>query len=207
MKLFLVRHGQSKLNALKVHQRQSTQLSEYGKEQAENLRKRFGGVNVDIIIASRYVRVMHTAQILGKALGKRVVYTKLLNEWKSPSEIEGTWHGDKKAVSVQNERLKHLEDKDWHYSDEENIFDLRKRANKIIRYIQNRKEESIIAVSHGDVINMIIAIAVFGSNITGSEFMRFRRVFHPDNTGITEVEITDGVWRVITFNDYAHLRD
>lgn len=206
MRIFLVRHGQSKLNALKIHQSEGTKLSELGEEQAGKLRKRFEGVKVDIIIASKYTRVMHTAQILGKALGKRVVYTKLLNEWKSPSEIEGTTREDKRTIIIQNERLKHLEDNDWHYSDEENVFDLRKRANKIIKYLGNRKEESMIVVSHGDVINMIIAIAVFGSNITGSEFFKFRKVFHPDNTGITEVEVTDGVWRVITFNDYAHLR-
>jgi broad specificity phosphatase PhoE len=206
MRIFLIRHGQSKLNAVNIHQSKDTKLSEYGIEQVEKLAKRFNKINVDIIIASKYVRVMHTAQIIGRALKKRVIYTELLNEWRAPSEIEGTAHDDKIAVRIQNERVKHLKDKDWHYSDEENFYDLRDRVNKVIKYLQARKEESIIVVSHGDVIRMICAIALFGNNIKGSEFRKFRKIFRLNNTAVTEVEIVDNVWKVITFGEYAHLK-
>lgn len=207
MRIFFVRHGQSELNDTGIHQRRDTRLSARGREQASKLVERFGGVSVDVILASTYPRAVETARIIGRRLGRRVVSTKLLDEWRISSEVEGRNFTDRLAARQYKEHLANIDDPKWHYSDEENVFDLNRRVRRMVKYLGNRKENSVIAVTHAGVINMAVAQAVFGPGITGSDFIRFREVFHCDNTGITEVELDGGMLKVLTFNDYAHLKD
>src|SRR5271157_3755114 len=160
MKVFLIRHAESELNRSNTHQYPHTKLSKTGLRQAELLAERFSGAKVDLIIASRYTRAMQTARILQKRLKKRIVYTSLLNELKRPSEVEGKSTESKIALRISAEFLKHFYDPGWHYSDEENFFDLRRRASAFIKYLKKKNKGSIAVVTHGHVIRMLLALAV-----------------------------------------------
>ncbi len=189
-----------------IHQRRDTALSEHGRKQAETLTKRFKGSGVELVLSSRYDRASETARMIGKKLGRRVVRTALLDEWRIPTEMEDKHFMSKRAhdfLMLQRERI---DDDRWHYSDEENTYDLKRRAGRLVRYLSARKEESAIAVTHTAVINMLVALAVFGDGMTGTDFLRFKKVFHPENASVTEVEIEDGSVKVLTFNDRAGSR-
>lgn len=207
MKVILVRHGHSKLNGKGIHQPPETELSDTGIKQAEAIAERMVGVRVDVILASKYERAMHTARIISKAIDRPIVYTSLLNEFKNPSILEGKKQGSAIDLKVKKIVKMHLDDPDWHYSDEENNFDRIKRGKKVVKYIGGRKEEHVLVCTHSGMIRMILAVGLFGDDLTPKDFHKIISFMRTENTGITECEIgSDGRWRLITFNDFIHLK-
>lgn len=210
MKIFLVRHGLSELNGKDMHQTKDDPLTEQGRKQAKSVAKRLAEIDADLIISSNYPRAADTARIIAKRLKKRIVYTELLKEWKKPSEIEGKPHSNRKANLIYNKVMKNIDREGWHYSDEENISDLKERVKNAGKYLEEKggKNGTLIVVTHAKVIYMMLAMAAFGMGITSTEYIRFRKTFALDNTGITEVEMEDGlVTKVIALNDFTHLNN
>ena len=204
MKLYLVRHGESEHNAKNAYQPGDSKLSEKGLEQANFLAHRFEGIPIDIIFSSPFERARQTAEAIGKAVGKEVMYQDLLRETKKPSEVVGKEENDPEAVAILKKIGSHADDPAWHHSDEENFTELKNRGKEFLAFIQSEQEESVLCVTHGTFLRMVICLmlqkdpdAVFFKNFWG--FFRTR------NTGITLCEYENGKWCLLTWNDHAHL--
>ena len=206
MKVFLIRHGESILNGRGIHQYPDTPLSNAGIRQAEAIAERLVGVKIDLILASRYKRAMQTAQIISRRIDRRIVYTKLLNEFKNPSDVEGKKHRSALSVKISKEQAKHKDDPKWHYSDEENMFDKIARGKRAVRYIEGRGADSVVVATHSGLLRMILAVGLFGKEIRQEDFAKIVSFMRTENTGITECDVTEGRWRLITFNDFVHLK-
>jgi broad specificity phosphatase PhoE len=204
MKVFLVRHAESVLNAKNTGQYPHTELSSNGLRQAERLAERLTNVKTDLLLCSRYKRAMQTAQTIGKRIGRRVTYTTLLNEWKRPTEMQGQNVDGLLSKKITAAMLKHIDDPSWHYSDEENFFDLKKRMVRFLKYLQKSRKKTAIVVTHGYTIRMLIAIMLFGEDMDMKSFYKFASFIHTTNTGITECAFENGKWRLYRLNDYAH---
>ena len=207
MRIFLVRHGESIQGKKGLYQSPNTGLYRTGIKQAEKLAARFKGVEIDLIISSRYRRAMQSAQIVGRELDKKVVYTKLLNESVPPSEVLGRVHDSDGVARIWKERMMHIKNPKWHYSDEENLSDLKARALMALKYIAGKKAGSVLAVTHGNMLKMLIGLAMLGEDAEAKQLLKIMRFLHVNNTGITECEIdSKGNWQMLTFNDYTHLK-
>lgn len=207
MKVLFVRHGHSRLNGKGRHQHPDTKLSGTGVKQAEAIAERLAGVNIDVILASRYERAAHTARIISKRIGRPVVYTSLFNEFKNPSEIEGRKNDSAYVLRIKRSMMAHSDDPKWHYSDEENAFDRIARGRRAVRYIEGRKEEHVLVCTHSGLIRIIFAAGLFGDSLTPESFGRVVSFMNTENTGITEFDVQPGgAWRLITFNDFFHLK-
>ena len=205
MRIFLVRHAESKANALKVHGSKEVSLSDNGIRQAEAVARSFVGMDIDLIMCSKYKREMQTAKIIREAVGKRIIYTDLLGEWKWPSEMQGV--STKGDARIWDEMYDKAGNRSWHYSDAENLSEVAERAKKVLDRITSRKEESIIVVTHGAFMGVLLGVCISGEDFTGKELRKFTRFFRPMNTGITELMVDkEGIVRLVAFNDYAHLR-
>ncbi len=206
MKLYFVRHGESKYNALNIHQRADTELSAKGFQQAKFVANRFRDIKIELIIASDYLRAQQTAEEIGRAVQKKTVFTPLLREIKNPSAIEGKHFDDPDAIQVKEILRNNVKLTDWHFSDEENFHDAKHRAAKFLDYVNLLTEENILAVTHGKILCMIISLIIFGRGLSFDEFSRLKAVLDLSNTGITLCEKNqDGEWKLITWNDHAHL--
>lgn len=207
---FFIRHGRSILNETGVHQRRETPLSLQGRKQAEAIAERLVGIDAALVLSSNLVRAAETAMAIGGRINKRVIYTDLLSEWKKPSGIAGMRYGERKDEEIWNKRIENINNKKWHYSDEENVFDLKKRVIKLCIYLDaiHNKNKPILIVTHGSIIEMMVALAAIGSGLTGRRYIDFRHIFSADkNTGITEIEIKNGLpIKVLTFNGIAHMK-
>ena len=64
-RLFLIRHGETAGNALRIVQRPDVPLSPRGVAQAERLARRLAGQDVVRIVASDYARAVATAEAAG----------------------------------------------------------------------------------------------------------------------------------------------
>ena len=205
MRLYFVRHGESKYNRLHLHQHGQVELSPEGLKQAKRVAKRFTKINFDTILSSDYTRAHQTAEAIAQATGQKLVVNKLLRETKKPSEIAHLHFDHKEAVRIKKLIADHLGDENWHYSDEENWFDRKERALKFWKFIPSVKHENIVVVTHEEFLQMLLAVMLFGEDLTVREHAILVSGFRHKNTGITVFEGDKGHWHLVTWNDHAHL--
>ncbi len=79
-RLFLIRHGETEGNALRIVQHPHIPLSPRGVAQAERLAFRLAGEGIARIVSSDYARAMTTAEHLQRASGAPLVVDRLLRE-------------------------------------------------------------------------------------------------------------------------------
>ena len=80
MKVYLVRHGETPLNAARILQHPDTPLSERGAAQAERVAQRLAGAGIERVLASDYARARTTAETIRAATGAPIEIEPLLRE-------------------------------------------------------------------------------------------------------------------------------
>lgn len=211
-KVYFVRHGETNLNKEKREQGPDAPLSDLGRKQAEFVAKRFDKIKVDKIISSSYARAKETTEIINKHLNKEVTYSDDLVERRPPSKYIGVSYTDPEYLEAKKTaREKRLIDPSWRLSDEENFIDLKDRANRVLSLLQNTEEDSLLVVTHGGFLAVIISTIIFGDELTYREYMKIFRALTMNNTGITlaehgnETDEHDPRWKLIIWNDHSHL--
>lgn len=206
MKLYLVRHGESKSNALGIHQGEQDELSPDGLRQAKTVANRFRDIEIEIIISSPYARAAQTAEEISKTIHKPVFYTDLLKEIKRPSQIVGQKANDAEVIRIKEVLKKNARLADWHFSDEENFYDVQKRAFEFLEYLKLFKEENILVVTHGAFMLTFVFSLCLGEDLTPDAFYKIEHFFMTKNTGITVCgQRENGSWKLETWMDHAHL--
>lgn len=205
MKIYFVRHGESKGNRARVHQSGTTELSDYGIKQAKRVAKRFKRISVDAIYSSDYSRAAKTAEAISLTLQKEIIHTPLLRELKRPSEIEG-----KHVLDTSIDHIKHLlkkneEDRHWHFSDEENLFDFRERVYSFLQFIIKTPHRNVVAVTHGMFLRMVLATIMIGTEEHIRIYNKIINSLKLSNTGITICSFDHNSWRIVSMNDTTHL--
>ena len=79
-RVFLIRHGETEGNALRIVQHPHVPLSPRGLVQAERLARRLAAEGIARIVASDYARAVTTAEHLQRATGAPLVIEPLLRE-------------------------------------------------------------------------------------------------------------------------------
>lgn len=208
--VYFVRHGETASNITNVRQDGTPPLTEKGREQAAFIAQRCTKLPIEAIIASPMVRTQETAKHIAKSINLPIEYSDLFVEHHSPSEAIGLLRDDAKLVEIDRIILEHINDPDWHYADEENFFDLKKRALECLRFLGAREETHTLVVTHGFFMRVLIATALFGEKLTPEVFLPFARTFHMANTGLSIFgynEEKENPWWLWVWNDHAHLAD
>jgi 2,3-bisphosphoglycerate-dependent phosphoglycerate mutase len=206
MHVFFVRHAESQYNALDRHQVASVGLSELGLKQAEYVAQRLSTKKIDVIMSSPYERARQTAEFISSAVQKPIELTPLLTEIKRPSAIEGRHHDDPEAVRIRSTILDNVHDAAWRYADEETFFDARNRAVQCLKLITCLDKSNVLLVTHGGILGMIIAVMLHGEELEVRDFLKLQEFMHVENASITLCNyMNDKTWKLITWNDCAHL--
>lgn len=205
MKLYLVRHGESRSNTAGLHQHAKIELSDRGVTQARNVAKRFINIPINIILSSPYTRTKQTAKEIGNVLHKKIVYIDLLHEIKRPTEIEGLKVQDPEALRIKQLIKESRDNESWHYSDEDNFHDSKKRAQEFLQYLETIKGDHVLAITHGRILQIIICTMMLGDKFDANYFESFEKFFMTINTGITVCEKDNSKWKLLAWNGYAHL--
>lgn len=214
MKVYFVRHGQTHGNAAEVHQDHLDELNELGLKQAQTVASRFKTIDVDLVLSSDFARAKVTAEEIAKVVNKPVETTELLRERKRPTVLVGKRYDSEEVLGTvrEMEMQKHLPN--YHHSDEENHTEALKRAQELLRFLEQRKEEDIVVVTHAAFMRFILTSMIFGKDATVQQFEKIYDAFRIHNTGITVCKYGEGMrglykkedyWCVITWNDHAHL--
>lgn len=205
MIVYFVRHGESELNAKRVHQDGNVKLSEAGIAQANKLADRMTSLPIDTIISSPFERAKQSAEIISQKINVPIQINPLFVEIKRPTEIEGRGIHEPEVVEIKTQIRNNWDNPDFRHSDEETFFEFRDRAKKVIEEIKSLNGEHKLIVTHGDLIGMIICLLTFGDELSPEEFLSLRNLFTLSNTGITVCEYKEGKWKLVSWNDVSHL--
>lgn len=160
MKIIIVRHAQTEHNLREIAQSQSGgSLSEIGIRQAKRLAKRLSREKIDIVISSDSKRAKETAMHIMEFQHAQVAYDPLLRERQMGSFVGKPMKQFR--LARENSGVKK-----WEFKDKrgESYIDLRKRAEKFANKLKKRKENSILIISHGGLIKMLVG-ALMGINV------------------------------------------
>ncbi|HUD04137.1 MAG TPA: histidine phosphatase family protein [Candidatus Paceibacterota bacterium] len=207
-KVYFIRHGESEGNAGPIRQTKETPLTKKGKSQASIVAERCVKLPLEFIVCSSMNRAKETAEIILGKISKPIEYSDLFIERRRPSEVLGKPKNDPAALEAEKEIEEKFQIPGFKFSDEENFEDLKRRAKKALEYLERRPEETILVVTHGFFMRIIMAYVVFGDKLTGEECVRFIQKFHMENTGITVLGYdgkSNSPWWLWIWNDHAHL--
>jgi probable phosphoglycerate mutase len=208
MMLYLVRHGESQDLAAGRHQRPDSPLTEAGIKQAETLASRLFSLPVDAIMSSPLARGRQTAEIISQAINKPLEITPLLAEYQRPSQIEGQLKDNPEVIKIRQLIRRNIADPDYRYSDEETFTEFKTRVSTLIDEILQTRYENIILVTHGLTARMFLALILQGNSLTSEQYLAVSDLLSFSKTGLTIFKHTqDKGWKLITWNDHAHLAD
>jgi broad specificity phosphatase PhoE len=183
--IYFVRHGESKLNALKIRQGEEGGLSEKGIRQVEAQAERLLNIGADIVLTSHFERAEETAAIIAKRLHKNICTIKLLAERRNPKEIIGKDATDPEVLKIVDYIDKSFHAENVRYSDEENFEDLKIRAKELLKYLSKRRESTIVAVTHGIFLKMVASYINCGEALTANQYAMLSFANDADNAGVT----------------------
>lgn len=208
MRLIIVRHGESEGDILNVHEgRADFHLTERGHAQAEALGLYIrDNYKVDKIYASPLKRAYETAQHISEKVGVSVIEEELLMEFNN-GLIAGL------SRKEADERYPYIPDLPIHEAvyEQESKLEFRHRAevaiSKIISearkeeaLLQEKKEITVLVVSHGGMINQLFHALLKMSVEDGV-------VFATGDTGLHEWIVKDDMKYLLKENCREHLQE
>ena len=203
--IYFVRHGQTEGNANGMYQHWGLPLSELGREQAQAVAQRFDSIEIDTILVSDMERAIETAKTIAERIQKTVQIDPLFREIARPVVIRGRSKTDPDVVEIIEFTNKYWNDPSVKHSDEENFPELKARALRAVERLETMPEDSILVVTHGFFLHMVVAVMQYGHALTPEAFDRTDSFLHMSNTGITVCKF-DGRWRMWTWNDDIHIQ-
>lgn len=206
MEIILVRHGQSETNVSKTLSNPQTVLTKDGIKQAEKLAARLSTFNIDLILTSDYVRAMQTAEIINKSCRSEMLREPLIREKTVPTKMLGQSAKSTDHQDYVKQLLEHLAEPDWHYADEENVFDVHKRAKEFANKLTALNKNNVLVVSHTGFLKVFLATIMLGDHWNPVVSRKVYDFLKHGNTAVSRLHLDDKRrFKLINWNDEAHL--
>ncbi len=170
-------------------------LSPEGREQAERVGERLAREHFDAIYVSNLIRTHQTAAPLARRLGLTPIEDRDLREVHLGEWESGLFR--KKVIERDPIAVRMAEEQRWDViPGAEPAADFSARARAVVLRIAGAHADQRVAVfAHGGIIGEIL------SQATGAQPFAFTS----DNTGISQLVVTDTRWILRRFNDVGHL--
>lgn len=205
-RIYFVRHGQTRCNALNLVQPPNEPLNEQGLIQAAHIAERSKNLEFQKIIASDFLRAEQTASAIAEANAMEVNTSPLFRELLGPSQFFGLPHSEE-FMAYLKAREEHKNDSAWHFADEENYYDVSTRADKAWKFLETETDTDILVVTHGLFLRMLVSKILLGNLLTPDAWYATRGTIEMSNTGITVCTLEEDRWQLLTWNDHAHFAE
>ncbi len=221
---YMVRHGESVLNASHVRQGWEGSLSPKGVEQAVATGKRLARHKFGAVLVSPYIRTRETAEKICAEIsmaGRKVPemeFVNLLAERRNPTEIVGQSVDDPKVRQIVDLIDKSFHKDDYRYSDEENFQDLENRARALLVYLAHRPEKEILVVTHSIFLKMVASFLLYRDRLTADKYNLLSYTNDSGNASVSIFEYNSGWlgdgwlgrkfypiekrWRILAWDDF-----
>lgn len=203
--IYFVRHGESASNVGTISLGETAELTEAGHQQAKILGHRFKSIEIDKIISSPLSRAFNTAEQIGIATTTDVTQSGLFSEVKRPSSMIGLDRNSDDYKIIKQEIDSNYGKPNWRHSDEETFADQLHRAQQALELLAADPGQNVVVVLHGAILKFLVGLMFFNDNLTPDLVQRIYRFLKMSNTGITLCQYRGEKWKLITWNDSAHL--
>lgn len=158
-KIYITRHGETQWNLEgKLQGWKNSDLTPRGVQQAELLRKKIEQIKLDRIYSSPTLRAFNTADIIRGVSNIEIVCADELREMNL-GEWEGRYTAEIKEKDPERYNAFYNEPKLYKHTTGESFEELALRVQKKMKDIgESDKGKSVLIVSHGITINMILLI-------------------------------------------------
>lgn len=95
-------------------------------------------------------------------------------------------------------------DPTWHYSDEENFEDLKRRGLRALEFLKTQNKENILVVSHANFIALLAGLMLFGESFPVEISLKLKNFLRLSNTGVCIFSYEDEKWKLKCWNDTSH---
>lgn len=198
MKLFLIRHGQTKWRKIGFLSYTDLDLTRKGISQAKKVASKLKKEKVGKIYSSPLKRCKQTAQIVGKSLGLKVCVAPQLREVNF-----GIFEGlSLKEAEKKYPELFRVRQKDkWNFRipSGESYKNAAERVLKFLKKLLDKRSDNIVLVTHVTIIKILLKLF---SNLSMEKIDQI--CFPP--TSLTILERKNEKFRVLAINDISHLR-
>lgn len=212
MHVYFIRHGETLHNRKHLHQRTMTPLTEGGKEQARAVARALMDVPQPILLTSPLTRARETAEIVSKMIGATPREEPLFSEVKRPAQVIDKPYYGFESLTIGIQMVLHAPYAAWHYSDEENLYDIRTRATRAVASLEelSQRYEHVIVVSHAGFLRLLFS-QLIRKKVSVFAYIRAMLKLRPlANGSITHATYTcvDEVctWKLEQLNYRGHLR-
>jgi len=203
--VYFVRHGSTEGNEQDVYQQVHTPLSALGRRQAACVARRFERIPVEIVITSDMARAAETGRCIAARNRLPMVCDPLFQEILRPTIVRGQRRDAPEALEMRRFLAEHWTNAGVKHSDEENFFDLKHRALQALAHLVARRETTVLVVTHGTFLCMLICCMMVGEEVSPPWFDRLHHFLVLKNTALSVCEYDQGNWRLVSWNDDAHL--
>jgi broad specificity phosphatase PhoE len=199
-KILFVRHGQTDWNVERKWQGHADiPLNETGKAQAAALANRLAEWPITAVVTSDLQRCTQTAQAIGEAIGLQPIPDPLWRERdvglfsgmtgeEAKAAYPEIWAAAKRGMVDPPQGEAHV--------------DVRQRGIAAYeKVVAEYPGEMIVVVSHGGLLHTLIA------QLIEIPEDKYGRISKRGNTGLSIVEVTDGIPRLVLLNDTSHLEN
>ena len=197
MRLFLVRHGQTKWKQVGFLSYTDLELTKKGISQTKKVALTLKKEKIDRIYSSPLKRCKQTAEIIGKYLGLRFYIALQLREVNF-----GIFEGlSLKEAEKKYPELFWMREKDkWNFRipHGESYKDAAERILKFLKKLSDKKYNNIVLVTHVTIIKILLKLF---SRLSMKEIDQIR--FLP--TSLTILERKNKKFRVLEINNISHL--
>jgi broad specificity phosphatase PhoE len=208
---YLVRHGETVLNAAKIRQGSEGRLSENGIRQVNEAAERFSKIKIEKCFVSPFERTRETFDIINQRLKidikneNKVIFTPLLAERKNPTPIIGKSYDDpvtKNFIDIMDKSFHHP---DLRIYDEENFADLRDRSIECQKFLIENGAEKNLCVTHGIFLKMFLSTLIYGKDLPVPDYIEMNEYNSADNAAMTLVSfdiVKDRLNKILKRNPY-----
>lgn len=146
--VFLIRHGETKMNRGRRHQGPDEPLTDRGREQVATLVEYLKTKNIDTLVASSYVRARETADIIARELNLTYTIEPSVREFGRPLSLYGRHHFSPASfryiLELYLNRLNLL----WDREGAENLAHVRERVRDARLMIEALPGKRVAVISH-----------------------------------------------------------
>ena len=139
--------------------------------------RRFERIPVDIVIASDMERAAETGRCIAERNRFPLVVEPLFHEILHPTILRGKGRDTPEALEIMRFLAEHWTNASVKHSDEENFFDLKTRALRALDYLVARPERTLLVVTHGTFMCMLLGCMMAGEEVSPRLFERIHHFF------------------------------
>ncbi|HMA78247.1 MAG TPA: histidine phosphatase family protein [Candidatus Paceibacterota bacterium] len=206
-RVYFVRHGEAEGNVGNFAQSPDTPLTDRGWQQARIVGERLRHLEIDVLVASNYLRAQQTAAAIAETSGHTIETLESVRECGTPSRLRGVpRESDEYQAYIQNYAARYT-DPAWENEDGETFAQVLERCEHAAAWLENHEAGQIAVVSHGRFFRFFLAYVLMQKQLTATAEIAIASSATVTNTGITHYKVEDGVWKLVSWNDHAHFAE